>query len=395
MNVAIAAVGVSAFPVEPDPGGPDGASDALGTEWLKAPLVGVASAVGEEMGGGDALEVIVGVTGVLILLAAVTTAMVGAERLAQSMARYDMLPHAFARPARGARTPLAGALAVALIASGLIVLAVTAGDGERFLAGLYSFGVLIALTAAQLAVVRLRMQEPELQRPFRVPLNVRVRGRDVPVPAAVGALLTLALFAAAVASSEGARIAGPIWLAVGVGVYLWSRRAGGETVLGRATPPEPDLVPSPEQDIQRILVPVKPGDIGREVLATALRLAKESGGSVRVIHVLKVPMSEPLDADLGGADQAALDVVEEARDTGREEGVRVEGLVIRARSRSEAIVDEARKVDADLIMMGSSPRWRSQSRFFSPLVDEVLRSASCEVMVVTYPEGVLEETAGA
>jgi nucleotide-binding universal stress UspA family protein len=106
-------------------------------------------------------------------------------------------------------------------------------------------------------------------------------------------------------------------------------------------------------------------------------------------------MSEPLDADLGGADQAALDVVEEARDTGREEGVRVEGLVIRARSRSEAIVDEARKVDADLIMMGSSPRWRSQSRFFSPLVDEVLRSASCEVMVVTYPEGVLEETAGA
>jgi APA family basic amino acid/polyamine antiporter len=239
------------------------------------------------------------------------------------------------------------------------------------------------------------MQEPELQRPFRVPLNVRVRGRDVPVPAAVGALLTLALFAAAVASSEGARIAGPIWLAVGVGVYLWSRRAGGETVLGRATPPEPDLVPSPEQDIQRILVPVKPGDIGREVLATALRLAKESGGSVRVIHVLKVPMSEPLDADLGGADQAALDVVEEARDTGREEGVRVEGLVIRARSRSEAIVDEARKVDADLIMMGSSPRWRSQSRFFSPLVDEVLRSASCEVMVVTYPEGVLEETAGA
>ena len=154
-------------------------------------------------------------------------------------------------------------------------------------------------------------------------------------------------------------------------------------------------MPSPEADIQRILVPVKPGDIGREVLATALRLAKQSGGTVRVIHVLKIPMAEPLDADLGDADQGALEVVEEARDTGRDEGVRVEGLVIRARSRSEAIVDEARKVGADLIMMGSSPRWRSQSRFFSPLVDEVLRSASCEVMVVTYPEGVLEEAGGA
>ena len=383
MNVAVAVVGVSAFPAGPDPGAPDGVANGLGTEWLKAPLVGIASALDAEVGAGDALEIVVGVTGTLILLAAIITAMVGAERLAQSMARYDMLPHAFARPARGARTPLAGAVAVAAIASGLLVLAVTAGNGE-----------LEAAFPREL-IRRLRMREPELERPFRVPLGVRVRGLEVPLPAVVGAFLTLALFAAAVATSEGARIAGPVWLVGGVAVYLWSRRAGGETVLGRATPPEPDLVPSPEADIQRILVPVKPGEIGREVLATALRLAKQSGGTVRVIHVLKIPMAEPLDADLGDADQGALEVVEEARDTGRDEGVRVEGLVIRARSRSEAIVDEARKVGADLIMMGSSPRWRSQSRFFSPLVDEVLRSASCEVMVVTYPEGVLEEAGGA
>ena len=46
---------------------------------------------------------------------------------------------------------------------------------------------------------------------------------------------------------------------------------------------------------------------------------------------------------------------------------------------------------ADLILMGSAPRWRKQTRFFSPTVDEVLRTAHCEVMVVTYPEGVLED----
>jgi APA family basic amino acid/polyamine antiporter len=395
VNVAIAVVGVSAFPAGPDPGAPDGVASDLGTEWLKAPLVGIASALGDEIGGRDALEVVVGVTGALILLAAVITAMVGAERLAQSMARYDMLPHAFARPARGARPPLAGAVAVAAVASGLIVLAVTAGDGERFLAGLYSFGVLIALTAAQAAVVRLRGREPGLQRPFRVPLSVRVRGTEIPLPAAVGAVLTLGLWVAAVATSEGARIAGPVWLVGGLAVYLLSRRAGGETLLGRATPPEPDLVPSAEPGFRRILVPVKPGEIGREVLATALRLAKQSGGSVRVINVLKVPMAQPLGADMGGAEQDGLDVVEEARETGADQGVAVDGVVVRARSRSEAIVAEAVEIGADLVMMGSSPRWRSQSRFFSPLVDEVLRAAPCEVMVVTYPEGVLEEVGGA
>ena len=222
-----------------------------------------------------------------------------------------------------------------------------------------------------------------------------VRGVEVPLPAVVGALLTAALWVAAVATSEGARIAGPVWLACGVGVYLWSRRAAGETVLGRATPPEPDLVPTPEGEHRRILVPVKPGDIGREVLATAMRLAKESGGSVRAIHVLKIPMSQELEVDLGDADSEALAVVQEARDAGRDEGVIVDGLVLRARSRSEAIVHEAEAIGADLIMMGSSPRWRAQSRFFSPLVDQVLRTAPCEVMVVTYPEGVLEETVGA
>jgi APA family basic amino acid/polyamine antiporter len=395
VNVAVAVVGVSAFPAVPDPDGPDGVASGLGTEWLKAPLVGIASALGDEIGGRQALEMIVGVTGALILVAAVITAMVGAERLAQSMARYDMLPHAFARPARGALPPLAGAVAVAAVASGLIVLATTAGDGERFLAGLYSFGVLIALTAAQAAVVRLRAREPDLQRPFRVPLGVRIAGTEVPVPAVVGAVLTLGLWVAAVATSEGARIAGPVWLAGGLAVYLLSRRAGGETLLGRATPAEPDLVPSAEPDLRRILVPVKPGEIGQEVLATALRLAKGSGGSVRVVNVLKVPMAQPLDADVGEAEREGLDAVQEARETGADQGVAVDGVVLRARSRSEAIVAEAEEIGADLVMMGSSPRWRSQSRFFSPLVDEVLRTAPCEVMVVTYPEGVLDEDGGA
>ena len=45
--------------------------------------------------------------------------------------------------------------------------------------------------------------------------------------------------------------------------------------------------------------------------------------------------------------------------------------------------------------MGSAPRWRRQSRFFSPTVDYVLKKAPSEVMVVAYPQGVLEEEAAA
>ena len=52
---------------------------------------------------------------------------------------------------------------------------------------------------------------------------------------------------------------------------------------------------------------------------------------------------------------------------------------------------EAERRNADLIVLGSSPRWRRQSRFFSPTVDHVLKHAHCEVLVVAFPEGVFED----
>jgi nucleotide-binding universal stress UspA family protein len=69
----------------------------------------------------------------------------------------------------------------------------------------------------------------------------------------------------------------------------------------------------------------------------------------------------------------------------------VHGDVVRARSIGHAIVEEAERRKADLIVLGSSPRWRRQSRFFSPTVDFVLRNAPCEVLVVAFPDGTFEE----
>jgi len=73
------------------------------------------------------------------------------------------------------------------------------------------------------------------------------------------------------------------------------------------------------------------------------------------------------------------------------DGVEVHGETVRARSIGEAIVSQAHKRGSDLIVVGSAPRWRRQSRFFSPTVEYVLRKAPCEVLVVAFPQGVLEE----
>jgi APA family basic amino acid/polyamine antiporter len=393
LSFLIALVALSAYPAHPDPHGPGGWASDLGTVWLRAPLVGLSAAFGGELPSFvvDALRVLVGLTGAIILVAVVTTSFSGAGRLAYSLGRRDMLPRVFGRLRRTTLISPAAIVATAVISAGILLIAKAADDPVRFLAGLYSFGVLIAFTAAQVAVVRLRFTEPELERPFRVPGNVRIRGTEVPVAALVGAPLTFAIWIAAIATHGAARVAGPIWLALGAVVFIASRIMAQERVLGRVTPPVGDLVPAAEGAYERILVPMKIGLIGEEVLGTALRLAEEKGCALRALHVIMVPLDRPLDAELLDADEEAEASLAEAKLLAAEHGIEIDVAIVRSRSIGEAIVEEARAHDVDLIVMGSAPRWRRQSRFFSPTVDFVLRKAPCEVLVIAYPQGVLEE----
>ena len=102
----------------------------------------------------------------------ITTSFSGAGRLAYSLGRHDMLPRAFGRLNRRTLISPATIISTAAISAGILLIAKAANDPVRFLASLYSFGVLIAFTAAQVAVVRLRFTEPDLERPYRAPGNV-------------------------------------------------------------------------------------------------------------------------------------------------------------------------------------------------------------------------------
>jgi APA family basic amino acid/polyamine antiporter len=385
VTVLIAAIGLSAYPAS-------GGETALGDEWLEAPLVGIAAAFDGSLPSVlvDVLRVVVAISGALILVAAATTSVSGITRLAFSLAEHGGLPREFARLERRALVSSEVIVIAAVLGITLIVVTEVAADGDpTFLASIYSFGVLVAFTAAQLAVVRLRMREPELPRPFRARPNVMVRGRSVPLAALVGAPLTAAIWVLSLVTHEGARYVGSLWLLVGIVVFVAVRRSRRRGLLEHVDPVA-ELPRVPE--LGRILVPMKLGDIGEEMVATAIALAKERGAEIEAITVVRVPrqyeLEGPLPPDVAARVDASMD---EARLLGEDHGVEVRTDVVRARSIGHAIVEEAASRRADVIVLGSSPRWRRQSRFFSPTVDFVLRRAPCEVLVVAFPEGVFEE----
>jgi len=381
-SVLIAIVALAAFP---------GPKTELGTRWLHAPLLGIAARIRNQLPFplGDALRFYVGATGALILLAAVTTSISGFSRLAYSLGEHGQLPRAFGRMSRRAHVSPHAILSAAAISCAIVIATSFFRHDVTFLASVFSFGVLLAFTAAQLAVIKLRIAEPDLPRPYRAPFPVTIGRYEVPLPAIVGSVATFLIWVIALATHPGARYAGPAWLAAGLVVFVLVRRAHGEGLMERVRAPD-ELPHSPAVHFRKILVPMKLGVIGEEMVATAVKLASEHGGEVEALHAIRVPLELPLDAPLFDDEERAEASIAEARMLGADHGVTVDGTVVRTRAIGQAIVEHAVEIGADVIVLGSAPRWRRQSRFFSPTVDYVLRKAPCEVLIVAFPQSVVD-----
>ena len=143
------------------------------------------------------------------------------------------------------------------------------------------------------------------------------------------------------ATHAGARYAGPAWLAVGLVVYVARPQGRGEGLLEHVEAP-PTSIAAARAEFTSILVPMKLGKIGEEMVATAVKLAQERGAHVEALHVIRVPLDLPLDAELDEQEERAAASLAEATALGADHGVEVRGrddprpLDRRRRSSSEA-----------------------------------------------------------
>jgi nucleotide-binding universal stress UspA family protein len=139
----------------------------------------------------------------------------------------------------------------------------------------------------------------------------------------------------------------------------------------------------------RILVPIDLSDVAlaKPAIATALMMAKETNGAVRLVNVLPVTpvvLAEYVPPDFEAQQRAAAEeaIAIVAKEAGLPPG-RITTIVRQGNVDSE-ILDEATAMRADLIVM-SSHRSGLRTYFLGSNAGHVVRYASCSVLVVRQP----------
>jgi APA family basic amino acid/polyamine antiporter len=108
-----------------------------------------------------------------------------------------------------------------------------------------------------------------------------------------------------------------------------------------------------------------------------------------ILHILEVPLDQALDADVQDRELTAYEILDQAQELLEAyAGVRIISRVERARAAGPAIVEEAARRDAEVIILGA-PRGKAMSGkpIFGRTVDYVLRGAPTRVAVIAGKKG--------
>src|SRR4051812_10824221 len=338
----ISIISIVALPVTQDAHGHY--STLLGTKYQNDPVLGIVSALGLGSGITTALRYYVGILAASILVIATNAGMIGISRLSWSLAKHRQLPAIFARVHPKYGTPWFTIVVFAVLATLLLIPGKTA-----FLGNLYSFGAMLSFTTAHAAVVALRYRRPDLARPYKVPWNVRFRGGVLPPGAVLGGIGTFVAWLSVVALHVEARTVGIAWMAVGMVGYFVYRRSQGMSptahyLLPRAAAPEGFR----ELAYRSAIIPIFGGDLSGRTMHAASKLV-DADASVDAIVFLEVPPQLPLEAGLEREEADARELLEAARLRARVEKLKIRTAVVRTRNVGAAIVDEAKRRNAEVI----------------------------------------------
>jgi basic amino acid/polyamine antiporter, APA family len=367
------AVALSAMPVK------NGHTE-LADKYAGDPILGVVKNI--DLGAlQHPAEVYVGILAATILFIATNAGLIGVSRLTYSMGQYRQLPERLRQLHPKYRTPY-----VAIVVFGCIAcLAIVPGEAT-FLGTIYAFGAMLSFTMAHVSVIALRVKHPEIERPWKGPLNARIRGMDIPLFAVFGATGTVTAWIVVSVLNLQVLVAGGVWLVLGVIVYVLYRRSQGLSFTQTVKAVQPKAIVEREVEYESVLVAFEDDYYMREAVATAVKLAARRRRGIHVLVTITVPQNVPIDAQLPEQEARAQETIDSARVLG---GRRVTGHWEKVRSgeAGRRIVDEAQEIRARAIVLAPPRKKISGGPLFGRTLEYVLSHRPCRVIVETSPPG--------
>jgi APA family basic amino acid/polyamine antiporter len=323
-------------------------------------------------------EIYVGILASTILFLATNAGLIGVSRLVYSMGIHRQLPDQLRRLHPKYRTPWIG-----ILVFGVVAIIITLPGQANFLGNLYAFGAMLSFTIAHLAVIRLRIANPDFERPYRPPGNMTIKGRDIPMFAVIGGLGTAAAFFVTVVLHPDVAATGVGWLVLGVLVYMLYRRGQGLDLASTHKVAIPQPVVDHEAEYDSVLVPMGSDHYDESVVATAAKLAARRRRGIHILALVTVPSALPIEAPMPEQQAAAQSIIEQAR---VQAGARVSGHVERVRSgqAGRRIIEEAVDMRAAAIVMPLPQRVNGAS-LFGKTLETVLAERPCRVIIESAP----------
>jgi basic amino acid/polyamine antiporter, APA family len=379
--LGISCVALSALPVEAVHGHPHQFQTLLGVEgaggFQNDPVLGIVSRLGLHGTVLHLAQYYVGLLAATILFIATNAGLIGISRLSWSLAEHRQLPSVFSRLHSRYRTPWFTIVFFSCLAGVLILYGNT-----NVLGNLYSFGAMLSFTTAAIAVVALRVKDPDRERPYRMPWNVSIRGSSIPLTAVIGGIGTFLTWVAVVVYHSEARIVGIPWMVLGMCGYLYYRHRQGLSPLKQYRIERAERPPDFEElDYRTALVPIFGDDISATALSSAAKLIGEDG-VLYAIFVLPVPSQLSLEAGLEAEEAQGRSVLESARIQARRLGLKIHTGLIRTRHPGAALVEEAERVGADVIYW-STLHAPAGERRIGPTAVYLLGHRPCRVIIET------------
>ncbi|HLX25578.1 MAG TPA: universal stress protein [Candidatus Cybelea sp.] len=136
-----------------------------------------------------------------------------------------------------------------------------------------------------------------------------------------------------------------------------------------------------ERMVGSLIVVFSPEIDSSHMLALAVKLARGERSQLLAIYVIEVPYTLPPDAEMPLEERAALDALGAAETIANNNNVTIRTETVKTRSTKQAVLDVAKRVKADLIILGSFREGKYSGAPLGRTIEEIAADAKCDVLI--------------